>query len=69
MLPARGDHSSLTKRLGCQGGMVSRWARGLTKPGWRWRIALQKQMGIPVEAWEIDPLLTAEETETPTGTG
>lgn len=56
-LSARGDWAKVRAKLGCQTGMVSRWASGSVKPSLPWRIQLQKHYGTPIEAWDIPPLI------------
>jgi hypothetical protein len=43
----------VSRLLGADGALVSRWSRGVGCPGADWRLAIVRELGIPFEDWSL----------------
>lgn len=46
---------AMSRRIGCNTGMVPRWLYGDTEPSPKWQRAIASEFGIPMETWGEKP--------------
>jgi plasmid maintenance system antidote protein VapI len=55
----------LRRRIGAPTGAISRWIRGERRPGLNMAVRLERELGIPVDAWSAAPSDLGEPLDAP----